>query len=869
MIKIKHIFFIFVFLLSTLTAQLRFEYSDLFQAPNGMQILGIKNKNIPLVSTILVIKTGLKDETPKINGVSHMLEHMIFNGTKNFTQKELYDFIDENGLYVNAQTSEDYIAFIGIGEASRSQQLFKLLSDMICNSVFPKDKFNKEKGIIISELARQENSPDFQQEMDFKKWLYGEKSIYSFPVLGDRNSIKRISREQLINYYKAHFIPSQMLLFVYGNYTSSFLKAVPEMFGNGSKKEITEKKSPFVIEAGSRIIKDGQLYKYQFKIPGPQPENGLYPYFYLMNETIFNHSSFWMNFIPDTLKSVFLSFKPEFYFHSNGSIITIEALLKDSLDIRTIDPIAENALVQFGNKITEHEVKKWIKELWINENLMYDQPMYFAFLKAPLLSIYDTREYIKYLPFLQQYKESVKKWYSSYLEQILREKKYVSNTYFKDFSYSPEKSNRKTAQKKSKKEIKIFQEDGYPTYIIQKVPNSKLQSVHILFKNKYNMENNKNGIAELLHWLFGRRSKNWDEHRIDSLFSESGIKIKWHDNYYIPFDDYYFSSQWGYIRSIAIKDFWNLQLKILGECIQNIDVDSSSFQQNKLKLLQLVEKKEKNPNYVIQYAFFKNLLSPIHWLAIPPYGYSKNIKRITRKEIISFAKLYTSNSNLIISVISPKPITDVKTVLDSVFHHYKELHTQNDFQWNVSEPFKDSIKVSEHAKNISFYMGILLNPKIGDFSEEELAIYSDIIRRKLIFEIREKKGWAYSLSSKIMKIGNNWFWLFNGSIKKGTIDPVLTIVKKVITSIPEDISEKNFIISRESEIAHLVRRYSSMENLSYLLGYTYYKNPDIRPNYLNNLLNEKIKAFRSIKEKGITSFIKNFNMDSLYIMYTY
>ena len=123
-----------------------------YKFDNGFELILVENRTNPIIATIVVTKTGLRNETLENNGVSHMLEHLTFNGTEKRTQKELYDELDFYGIYLNAQTSEDYTTYMALNHKAQIDQTLDIMSDMLFNSTFPEEKFNKEKGIVIEEI---------------------------------------------------------------------------------------------------------------------------------------------------------------------------------------------------------------------------------------------------------------------------------------------------------------------------------------------------------------------------------------------------------------------------------------------------------------------------------------------------------------------------------------------------------------------------------------------------------------------------------------------------------------------------------------------------------------------------------------------
>ena len=122
---------------------------DIFQLDNGIQVLLIQKNNIPMVGINTVIKVGSAYETFATSGMSHMLEHLLFNGTEKMTQKQLYDETDLIGGYNNAHTSEYYTNFMMVTPAENIKEGMKIQAEMLFSSILPDDKF-EEKNKIIS-----------------------------------------------------------------------------------------------------------------------------------------------------------------------------------------------------------------------------------------------------------------------------------------------------------------------------------------------------------------------------------------------------------------------------------------------------------------------------------------------------------------------------------------------------------------------------------------------------------------------------------------------------------------------------------------------------------------------------------------------
>lgn len=866
--------FFFIFLLNILSGVIYAEQLPVYnwKLPNGMIIRYIENSTIPLVNVVLIVKTGSSKEHAGINGITHMLEHLTFNGTEKWSQEELYEFFDLNGLYVNAQTARDYIAYTALGEKSRIGEMVEVLTQMVFYSNFPAEKFEKEKGIIISEIQRMGNRPDYKLEMEKEQWLY-QNSNRSLPVLGTPESIRQITREQVIDYYHRYFTPDNMVVIIYGNSSPNQLQGLINRYW----VPLPSSGNPFIptersLSPDREMLEqqENQFFKYARKYPAPLPEDKLFPLMLLMNETIFNRQALWMQFIPDSVASEILSIKPTLYFHPDEVYLVLEATTKVKFDQNLLNSIYDELLIQLANLMTKENILKWIKEYENNEILLLDKPMYFAFMKSPLLSVLTLEETDKILPFLKSNADRFRKWYTDYIETIFAAKSLRSGRAFKLFTPDSEQRQEIRKKKAGKKDFAIIRQKNYPLYIIRQVPSAPLTAMHVLFKNRFELEGACHGIAEMYHWLTGKKTSKYTEAQIDSVLSEYGMEFKWHDNFFIPFDDYYHSPEWGYIRSLAGKDSWRQQIQFAAHAIQEIDPDSATLEYVRSILLQNVQRLERNPSQRLQTEFFRRFFQGLSPAQFPPYGDSNCIREICKSDMVKFIDSYSSNSNLIISIVTQEDIPDVVRELNKYFIRKNELQlpVKSD-SVVINPPFRDSLQFSGKLGNTPFMLAIPVELKGWKGNENLYEVLAEVLESRLRYIIREQKGWAYSLSGRTEEWNGEWFWIFQGAVRKGTLDSTLYFLRAEIKRLGEEfIPEKEWIRAKEAVISSLVRRFSSFENLAYLDGYSIYKNPEKKPEELMNMLNGRIVEIRnSAYDNTLSTFYRSYNLKKMYLLY--
>lgn len=205
---------------------------------NGLTIIGEEIPYLKSISLGVWVKAGSIMETKENSGVSHFIEHMLFKGTTNRTSKELAREIDNLGGVINAFTSKECTCFyvklldehINIG--------IDVLSDMILNSRFDELDIKKEKSVILEELKMYEDSPDDLVYDLLLENIYKDHSL-GMNILGDRQSLKNLKRESILDYYNEYYVPNNSIISICGNFKfEEIVKQIEEKFKTWQPKSV-------------------------------------------------------------------------------------------------------------------------------------------------------------------------------------------------------------------------------------------------------------------------------------------------------------------------------------------------------------------------------------------------------------------------------------------------------------------------------------------------------------------------------------------------------------------------------------------------------------------------------------------------------
>jgi len=204
--------------------------------PNGLTIIVQEDHSAPVASVQAWCATGSIDEDQHLGaGLSHILEHMLFKGTKTRSTNVIAQKIQDVGGYINAYTSFDRTVFwIDVPKDGVTTAL-DVLADAMMNSTLPPEEYMKEQEVIRREFAMGLDDPDRVAGLLLFATAY-QRHPYHFPVIGDIEIYNQLTQDQVMQYYKTRYVPNNLTFIVVGDVDAAkvrqqlteFFKAYPE-----------------------------------------------------------------------------------------------------------------------------------------------------------------------------------------------------------------------------------------------------------------------------------------------------------------------------------------------------------------------------------------------------------------------------------------------------------------------------------------------------------------------------------------------------------------------------------------------------------------------------------------------------------------
>ncbi|MDB5291747.1 MAG: ptrA 1 [Phycisphaerales bacterium] len=191
---------------------LTFHYKQL---PNGLDVVAERNPDAHSVALGLFVKTGSRDEDPSVNGVSNFLEHMMFKGSSKYTWEDVNRIFDEIGAKYNAFTSQEMTAYYANVLPEFTERALEHLSHLLRPAIRVED-FTTEKKVILEEIAMYLDDPGHRLYEKLMQ-VHFDKHPMGMSILGSPESIQKLQRDQMAEYFRGRYGPGNMVLSATGN----------------------------------------------------------------------------------------------------------------------------------------------------------------------------------------------------------------------------------------------------------------------------------------------------------------------------------------------------------------------------------------------------------------------------------------------------------------------------------------------------------------------------------------------------------------------------------------------------------------------------------------------------------------------------
>jgi len=365
---------------------------------NGLTVLIKSDHRIPKVSLQMWYNVGSKDEKKGQRGLAHLLEHMIFKGTKTLTESDINVITHKLSGYCNAFTSYDYTGYLFDFPQQHWQHALPLLADCMSNCTFDTQMLYSELNAVVQELKmyRDDNSSTLVEEM--VSMIFSDHP-YHYPIIGYKQDLWNINRQKLLDFYHEHYKPNNAVLVIVGDVdVPSALDLVHKQFDSIPARPHSKKSHYHTSDILARSI---TLYRdvsqpsmnCAFVIPGAtaQLEYSLDVLSYILASD--PGSRLYKKLVDELQIATDVSASVEDLFEYGLFFISVD-LKKSSNKDRIKNIIAQeiNDIITYG--VSEQELKRAIKKSLIEYAAFFESTQQYAHVIGQSYIVTGDHEYI-------------------------------------------------------------------------------------------------------------------------------------------------------------------------------------------------------------------------------------------------------------------------------------------------------------------------------------------------------------------------------------------------------------------------------------------------------------------------------------------
>jgi zinc protease len=726
---------------------------------NGMRVVLIPHRANPMVASAVIVGAGVVDEPPQAAGASHFLEHLLFNGTTTRTQRQLYDEVDRLGAYNNATTREDHTLFTLLVAKEHAEEGLAIQADMLFRSTIPADSFEKERKIVLEELARDRSDPSYDREAAFRAAAYAGTPIER-PVLGTESSLAGITRAQVVGYYKARYVPGNMTLVVMGDFDPpDMLAAVKRTFGaapKGAVPKAVAARWPAAPKENVTVasVKDGPPRLIAaFPFPAaPWDRTTAAGELLLAAASDGPDSPFALALKQRGVAAPTWSAGIERR-RTPWSTVVLEVELADG----AVDPAPILAAFQDALNATapgggaRARLDPVLAGSEADAVIARDQIHYYAMmhassiLGAPAGTIGDEARMLASLS--REDWDAASSLLTSGLTSVRAR---MSGPGLSDArtSWSPASG---TGTAASSSAVRAGTLANGLRYVVRQTSDSDVFALHLAFAPRAAGEPACcYGITDLLHRMMVRGTVMHDEASMSDRLSRLGAHVKAFDDPSVPFDDYYTTPEFSWMRVEVPSAQWREALGVAAEMVRFPALTPGALEAARREVRERVARRDSSPRDAAAGAL-DQLLAPGHPMTKPVYGTSASLGAITLADVKAYHDAFAVGRRVVASVVGPVPADDVVRALEADLGAMPEGAVPEAAAPVPVSSKSGAIEVAVGKTQSSLALGAVLD--VAPEDRAALTIAVAILSDRLAFDLRETKGLAYSIGASVRPWG--------------------------------------------------------------------------------------------------------------------
>ncbi|GAB4269659.1 MAG: pitrilysin family protein [Candidatus Rifleibacteriota bacterium] len=776
------------------------EQGQMFTLENGLNVFIKEARQAPVVAINIWIKVGSVNEEPGQEGYAHLIEHMMFKGTKKFPYGVLDNEVKQMGAKQNAFTSNDYTCYYLVGASKFFDRMLELESDAVLNSVFDADELKKEAQVVIEELRMGLDNPGNRIIQLIMAEAF-KTHPYKHPIVGYQENLENVTRDKIFGFYKKFYVPSNMWVVIVGDVdTNSALEAVRKYMGGAPKIDKPVQRIPEEPEQTEQRLKvaygdlQHSYIRMGWHVPGIQSDDRFA--LAVMARISGGGASAWLWKELVEKEQLAISAGAGYYSSQYPMLFQVGAITTPG-KARIFTDKAKKLIYRFlKGEVSQDELEK-AKQQIIAADIYGKETAedYASSLGhyAMLGSVWDTDKYVDQIRAVT-------------IEDITR----VANKYFRDTNLSIARYEPKPPPPDSKPEM-ITLDNGLKL-ILKENHSSPIVAVSVkVGAGGLREGKGEAGLANLTAEMLFKGANGLTAEEIAEKFESMGSRYS--SGAYKSYVSFEMQS---------LTENFTPTLELFLDVIDKPDFPEEEFKKLRTQVLDWIKSEDDD-----LYKFTSNKaleeLFPGTPIGYSSYGKVDDVKKLRRSDLKNFHKKYYVGSNMVVAIVGDFYTQEMKDLLLKEFGRFKQGKVK-DFSLpklkEIEKPLEVNLKKNREQAQIIY---VARTFPASDEKTPAMTIAQNILSgsmsSRLFKNLRAKESLAYSTWAFNVGLANTGYFLATISTAASKVATATYRLKEEIDNFREKgFTDKEFEDAKKYIIGQ--KALSMVDNLSLANTYT-------------------------------------------------
>ncbi len=713
---------------------------------NGIEVVHIRKPSSKVLVSVVTVDVGSKDEGASTNGLSHLLEHMVFDGTSRRSRAEINEGSKQYGGYVNATTQAGFTSYLSIFPSEFAQLSLDLQADMLFNSTIPPDELEKERKVVIEEMKRDRDAPSTRAD-ELHDGLLFAGTPYAQPVLGFEKTISAVSRATVLNYYHRNYVPSRMKVMITSPFPPEKIRPwIEGSFGTARATPAAPEATPqWKFPIGKPpVFKEDKVPSAYLRISLPAPALGdpdIYAFDLLAHYLVEEAASPLQRALREGRSPLVDNLSANLEMEKGFCVWKLALISQPQQIPAVVDTLQRTLQSVAAAGIPPETLTRLQLQIRSEEAILSEQAMYYGLMKAPLLNA-------KGFSFMSAYPAHLHEVTPEDLRRVA--KKYFSTPQLfitalvptgkvPAFNATPEDHGWK----------KETLSNGF-TLIAKGSDESDVFALSVLTRQRSAIEPpGREGISDFVQRMLLKGTTTKTAEDIQKNLDQMAAQIQYVDNPFIPYDDAWTTNRFNFFRLEVLDELREKALVLMGDILVNANFPEDQVAKVRDEILRLQQREADNSS--------KRALQRLHELLLAgtPYthtilGNSDSIKWTSGQNLLEHFKRQYAPSNVVIVAAGRGTTAGLMGELKSHFEAMggKPVEVESSIPGAISAFKLEKIPANKQQTQIA--VGTL----VGGWNSPDspgLRILNAILSERLAVQLREKQGLAYSVGSDLQQ----------------------------------------------------------------------------------------------------------------------